>query len=138
MGDCIFCKIVDDHAKSWKVYENEVVYAFLDVNPVNEYHTLVVPKNHHESIFDIPEDELQEVMAVVKKLVTLFNTKLGIRNLQIINSSGSEAQQDVFHFHVHLVPRAMGDNQDIQWITHPEWVEKFDRLLERLESDGKD
>jgi len=132
MDDCIFCKIVAGKAKSWKVYENESVFAFLDVNPVNEYHTLVVSKNHYENIFDVPETELKEVMAVIKKLVTLFNSKLGIRNVQIINSSGVDAQQDVFHFHFHIVPRKKSDNQDIEWITHPEWVEKYDQLLERI------
>ena len=132
MSNCIFCKIVEGKAKSWKVYENESVYAFLDIHPVNEYHTLVIHKNHYESIFDIPENELKEVMAVVKKLVTLFNSKLGIRNVQIINCSGPEAQQDVFHVHFHIVPRKKGDNQDVKWITHPEWVEKYDQLLESL------
>ena len=132
MRDCIFCKIVEGKTKSWKVYENENVYAFLDINPVNEYHTLVIPKNHSDNIFDIPERELKEVMAVIKKLVLLFNSKLGISNVQIINSSGSEAQQDVFHMHFHIVPRKMGDNQDVNWTTHPEWVEKYDQLLEKL------
>jgi len=132
MDDCIFCKIVAGKAKSWKVFENERVFAFLDVNPVNEYHTLVISKNHYKNIFDVPETELKEVMAVIKKLVTLFNSKLGIRNVQIINSSGSDAQQDVFHFHFHIVPRKKSDNQDIEWITHPEWVEKYDQLLERI------
>jgi histidine triad (HIT) family protein len=132
MNDCIFCKIVEGKEKSWKVYENEKVYAFLDIHPVNEYHTLVISKNHYENIFDIPEYELIEVMTVVKKLVTLFNGKLGINNVQIINSSGSEAQQDVFHVHFHIVPRKKGDNQDVKWTTHPEWVEKYDQLLEKL------
>ena len=132
MGDCIFCKMVEGKARSWKVYENESVFAFLDVNPVNEYHTLVVPKDHYVSIFDVPEIELKEVMVVIKKIVTLFNKKLGIRNVQIINSSGSEAQQDVFHFHFHIVPRKKGDNQNIEWITHSEWVKNYDQLLERL------
>jgi histidine triad (HIT) family protein len=133
MSDCIFCKIVRGQEKSWKVYENENVYAFLDIYPVNEYHTLVIPKNHYESIFDIPEEELQEVIAVVKKIVTLFDRKLGIKNVQIINSSGSEAQQHVFHIHFHIVPRKKGDNQDVKWRTHPEWVGKFDQLLENLQ-----
>lgn len=132
MSDCIFCKIVEGKARSWKVYENESVYAFLDNHPVNEYHTLVIPKKHYENIFDIPENKLKEVMAVVKILVTLFNSKLGINNVQIINSSGFEAQQDVFHTHFHIVPRKKGDNQDINWVTHPEWVEKYDQLLEKL------
>jgi len=132
MSDCIFCKIVEGKARSWKVYENESVYAFLDNHPVNEYHTLVIPKKHYENIFDIPENKLKEVMAVVKILVTLFNSKLGINNVQIINSSGFEAQQDVLHAHFHIVPRKKGDNQDINWTTHPEWVEKYDQLLEKL------
>jgi histidine triad (HIT) family protein len=132
MVDCIFFKIIEGKAKSWKVYEDESVYAFLDIHPVNEYHTLVIPKQHYENIFDIPEDELINVMTVVKKLVLLYSSKLGIHAVQIINSSGSEAQQDVFHVHFHIVPRKKGDNQDVKWTTHPEWVMKYDQLLEKI------
>jgi histidine triad (HIT) family protein len=132
MSDCIFCKIVQGVAKSWKVYEDENVYAFLDIHPVNEFHTLVIPKNHYENIFDIPEHELMAVTTAVKKIVSLFSQKLGIHNVQVINSSGPEAQQDVFHFHIHIVPRKMGDNQNIRWRTHPEWVGNFDQLIDKL------
>jgi len=133
MNDCIFCKIVRGEAKSWKVYENNKAYAFLDIHPTNEYHTLVIPKNHYENIFDIPENELRDVIAAVKKVVTLYNEKLGMKNVQIINSSGPEAQQDVFHFHFHIVPRKLGDNQNVKWILHPEWQSRFDSLLARLQ-----
>jgi histidine triad (HIT) family protein len=132
MKDCIFCKIVKGEAKSWKIYENEYVYAFLDINPVNEYHTLIIPKKHYENIFDTPEDELIKIMSVIKKLSMLYNSKLGIRNVQVINSSGSEAQQDVFHIHFHIVPRKIGDKQDIKWTTHRELRERFDELLKAL------
>ncbi len=132
MSDCIFCKIVQGKEKSWKVYEDEKVYAFLDIHPVNEYHTLVVPKTHYENIFDIPEHELLAVLSAVKKLVSLYERKLGIHAVQLINCSGAEAQQDVFHFHIHIVPRKAGDNQNIRWKTHPEWVTRFDQLLEKL------
>lgn len=132
MSECIFCKIVKGEARSWKVYEDENVYAFFDIHPVAEYHTLVIPKKHSENIFDIPEAELLAVVTVVKNLVGLYERQLGINNIQIINSSGPEAQQDVFHMHFHIVPRKKGDNQDVKWTTHPEWVEKFDRLLERI------
>jgi len=132
MSECIFCKIVKAEAKSWKVYEDESVYAFLDTHPVNEYHTLVIPKNHYENIFDVPEEELVKMMAVVKKLVVLYSSRLGINNVQIINSSGSEAQQDVFHVHFHIVPRKKGDGQNLIWTTHPEWTDKYDQLLERI------
>lgn len=132
ISTCIFCKIVRGEAKSWKVYEDESVYAFLDINPVSEYHTLVIPKSHYENIFDVPEHELLKVMAVVRKLATLYRERLGINNVQIINSSGREAQQDVFHLHFHIVPRHAGDGQNVVWRTHPEWREKFDVMLERI------
>lgn len=132
MDDCIFCKIVRGEAPSWKVYENESVYAFLDIHPVSEYHTLVISKTHYENIFDAPESVLNEIMSAVKLLVDLYHSELGLRNLQLINSSGREAQQDVFHVHFHIVPRHAGDGQNIRWQTHPEWTAKFDRLLEQL------
>lgn len=132
MEDCIFCKIAKGEAKSWKVYENEKVYAFLDIHPASEYHTLVIPKKHYKNIFDIPEAELNEITIVIKKVVDLYNKKLGIENVQIINSSGAEAQQDVFHVHFHIVPRRIGDGQDVKWMTHPEWQEKFDNLLDKI------
>lgn len=132
ISTCIFCKIVRGEAKSWKVYEDESVYAFLDINPVSEYHTLVIPKAHYENIFDVREDELLKVIAVVKKLAVLYRERLGINNVQIINSSGREAQQDVFHLHFHIVPRKAGDGQNVVWRTHPEWREKFDVMLERI------
>jgi histidine triad (HIT) family protein len=132
MRDCIFCKIVRGEAPSWKVYENAHVYAFLDIHPISEYHTLVIPKAHSENIFDVPEKDVLEVMAAVREIARLYKTKLGIQNVQIINSSGREAQQDVFHIHFHIVPRKRGDGQNVRWTTHPEWVASFDRLIERL------
>ena len=132
MDDCVFCKIIKDEIKSWKVYEDEYVLAFLDINPVSEYHTLVIPKKHFHNIFDIPEDELLKVMVAVKRITDLFNHKLGIQNVQIISSSGNEAQQDVPHIHFHIVPRKQGDNQDIKWITHKDLQAKFDKLLQKL------
>ncbi len=132
MNDCIFCKIVNGEAKSWKVYENKNVYAFLDIHPASKYHTLVIPKRHYTNIFDIPENELKGVISVVKRLVNLYEDKLGIKNVQIINSSGSEAQQDVFHAHFHIVPRKKGDGQDVKWITHPEWTKEYNEMLRNL------
>jgi histidine triad (HIT) family protein len=132
MGDCIFCKVACGEAPSWKIYEDENTYAFLDINPVNEYHTLVIPKKHYENIFEIPEEEAVFLMKTIKKMVNLFKEKLNISNVQIINCSGAEAQQDVFHIHFHIVPRFIGDNQDVIWTTHKEWRERFDDLLLRL------
>jgi histidine triad (HIT) family protein len=132
MKDCIFCKIVRGEVKSWKVLENEHVFAFLDIHPTNPYHTLVIPKKHYINIFDTPLAELQAIMSMLKTLADLYQEKLGISDVQIINSSGAEAQQDVFHTHFHLVPRKTGDGQDIHWQTHPELQSQFDLLLKPL------
>ena len=133
MDECMFCKIVKGEEKSWKVYENEQEYAFLDIHPANKYHTLVISKKHYKNIFDTPEEELISVVSVIKDLVNLYEEKLGIKNVQIINSSGSEAQQDVFHIHFHNVPRNSEDGQDVQWTTHPEYTEEYDDMLRKLE-----
>ena len=132
MDNCIFCQIVRGEEKSWKVCEDEYAYAFLCIHPATKWHTLVIPKRHYVNAFDIPEDDLSHMMSVVKKVVTLFESKLGIKNLQIINSSGSEAQQDVFHLHFHIVPRSKGDGQDVHWTLHPEWQQEFDQQLASL------
>jgi len=132
MNNCIFCRIVAGNAPSWKVFETEEVYAFLDINPVSEYHTLVIPKAHYTDVFDTPAEVLQQIMEVVKEVTTLCREKLGIQHVQIVNSSGREAQQDVFHIHFHIVPRKSGDGQNIRWRTHPEWRGRFDQMLEKI------
>ena len=133
MDNCKFCQIASGHAKSWKVYETEEACAFLDISPVHEYHTLVVPKKHSVNIQDVSTESLLNVMSVLKHVVDLYREKLGIEDVQIISCAGEPAQQDVFHFHVHIVPRYKGDGQDVVWQTHPEYREKFDGLIERIE-----
>lgn len=132
MEDCIFCRVASGNAKSWKVYETEHAYAFLDIHPVNEYHTLVIPKQHYVNIFDVPTEEFFHVMSALKHVVDLYQERLGLANAQIVNSSGAQAQQDVFHLHFHIVPRQKGDGQDVKWSTHPEMRDRFDDLLANL------
>ena len=130
--DCIFCQVAAGEAQAWKVLETDHAYAFLDIHPVNEYHTLVIPKRHYVDVFDVPSDELLHLMSALKQVVDLYHTRLGMEHVQIVNSSGAEAQQDVFHLHFHIVPRRNGDGQNIEWSPHPELRENFDDMLERL------
>ncbi|MEA2701421.1 MAG: histidine triad family protein [Candidatus Parcubacteria bacterium] len=133
MNDCIFCRVVRGELPSSKVYENDNVLAFFDVNPVSEYHTLVIPKKHYKDVFEIPEEDLLQITSAIKNITSLLKEKVGIENVQIINSSGSQAQQDVFHIHFHIVPRRTGDNQDIHWTPRTELGERFTALLEKLQ-----
>ncbi len=133
MEDCIFCKIARNEANSWKVYEDEKTCAFFDINPVSQYHTLVISKNHYVNIFDIPEEELSALMLSLKKVIQLYEEKLGIKDVQIISNSGRAAQQDVFHIHFHIIPRKKGDGNNIKWTIHHEFVPGFDDMLKRIQ-----
>ncbi|MBK8706774.1 MAG: HIT family protein [Saprospiraceae bacterium] len=132
MDNCIFCKIARNEAKSWRIFESEKACAFLDINPISEFHTLVISKNHYVNIFDVPEEELLEIMKALKKVVQLYEDKLGLKDVQIISNSGRAAQQDVFHIHFHIIPRKKGDGNNLKWITHPEFVPKFDEMVSQL------
>jgi histidine triad (HIT) family protein len=105
MENCIFCKIVRGEIPSQKVYEDEHVLAFLDVRPQSERHTLVIPKRHCADIFDTPEDIYAQVMAAVLEIVKAYEAEYGMRNVNIVNNSGVSAGQEVFHLHVHIIPR---------------------------------
>lgn len=132
MDNCIFCEIGKGNIKSWKIYEDDNTFAFLDINPSAKYHALVIPKNHFKDIFDISVDELKNVAAAIKNVCSLYSEKLGIENLQVLCSSGKEAQQEVPHIHFHIVPRSTGDGLDIHWEKHPEWTQDFEKMIEKI------
>ena len=68
MNECIFCKIVKGEIPSYKIYEDESVFGFLDVNPISKGHCLVIPKKHYSNVFDIPTKELENVVSAIKKI----------------------------------------------------------------------
>jgi len=112
MNDCIFCKIVSGEISSFKVYEDEEFLAFLDVNPIARGHTLLIPKKHFENIFDIPEDVLEGLILRAKRVSGVLQQGLGASGVNLLHASGQSAQQSVFHFHLHLVPRFENDGLD--------------------------
>jgi len=114
------------------VAESEHAVAILDIHPMNKWHTLVMPKEHYENIFDIPTEVLCEVMSTLKYVVDLYHEKLLIDAVQIISSNGKAAQQDVFHSHWHIAPRYACDGQDIKWKLHPELTGEYHDMLKQL------
>jgi len=117
MKNCIFCKIIKGEAESKKVYEDDLVMAFLPKEPVTEQHILLVPKKHYENIFDIPYNYLKRIAKVLKVLSERIKKETGAKGINILHASGKDAQQSVFHFHFHLVPRFPNDKLDL-------WIEK--------------
>jgi histidine triad (HIT) family protein len=110
--NCIFCKIINGEIPANKIYEDEKVLAFLDINPISKGHTLIIPKTHFENIFDIEEEDLKEIINACKKISILLKENLNADGVNILHASGKDAQQSVFHFHLHVVPRYKEDNLD--------------------------
>ena len=109
---CVFCGIVNGKIPSTKIYEDEYVLAFLDINPIAENHTLIIPKNHYINLYDIPENELKHLLVAAKRIALQFKNNYGIQGVNVLHASGADAQQSVYHFHLHLVPRRRRDGLD--------------------------
>ena len=109
MEDCIFCKIVKKEIPSTIIYEDDNFLAFLDVAPANKGHTLVIPKEHHKTIRDIPDSLLKDVIVVVKKISSAVRSGVVCDGISINMSNGEEAGQVVPHAHFHIIPRVSGD-----------------------------
>ncbi|OAH59453.1 MULTISPECIES: HIT family protein [Bacillaceae] len=105
MNDCIFCKIVNGDIPSAKVYEDEHVYAFLDISQVTKGHTLVIPKVHKENIFELMPNMTAPLFESVKKVADAIQATFSPKGLNLLNNNGETAGQTVFHYHIHLIPR---------------------------------
>ena len=106
---CIFCKIIKGEIPSYKIYEDEYTYAFLDIAKDVDGHTLVVPKKHVVNVLDCDVETLNHVMNTIKKICNHYVENCGYEGCNIINASGKEAQQSVFHLHFHIIPRKKDD-----------------------------
>lgn len=109
MENCIFCKIVKGELPSTKLYEDDHVLAFLDIDPVNLGHTLVIPKKHYVNIYETPEHNLIEMMKVVKKLSEAIKNGLKSDGINVTMNNDPAAGQVVFHSHIHIIPRITDD-----------------------------
>ena len=106
---CLFCDIISGDIQSYKIYEDEYTYAFLDISDDCIGHTLVVPKKHYENMLDVDNETLNHVMATVTKLSRHYVDNCGYTGVNIVNNSGIDAQQTVLHLHVHIMPRKADD-----------------------------
>ncbi len=127
MESCIFCKIARGEISSYKVYEDELTLAFLDVNPASRGHTLIVPKEHFKDVTTCPKDILSHVFKVAQLVAQAQITQLGATGVNIITNAGASAGQSVMHFHVHVIPRY--DNDGLKLHFPPQAIEDKDLLL---------
>lgn len=108
-NDCIFCAIAAGEIPSFKVYEDDLVLAYLDINPFSKGHTLVIPKAHSTGLLDTDDATLAAVIARVKKVAAHITAKLGCDGFNILQNNGEAAGQTVRHVHFHIIPRWTGD-----------------------------
>lgn len=134
MENCIFCKIIKGEIPAVKIYEDEKTFAFLELNPLAKGHTLLIPKKHAKDIFDISLEDLQAVASVAQKISLKLKESFGAEGISLIQRSGKAAEQSVFHFHLHIIPRKNGDKIDMdRW-----WFEKADAFsIEDLQAVAK-
>lgn len=106
MDNCIFCKIINQEIPSYKIYEDEKIYAFLDISQSTKGHTLIIPKEHVTDIFDYNEVLASDVFARIPKIARSIEKAFPeMEGLNIINNNRELAYQTVFHSHIHLIPR---------------------------------
>lgn len=115
MENCIFCKIINKDAPAKIVFENNDILAFVPKEQVSKGHTLVVPQNHFENIFDIDKTTLEKLIGASKDLSVQLAKENNATGINLLHASGKDAQQSVFHFHLHIVPRYENDGLDL-WL----------------------
>lgn len=134
--DCIFCKIAAGDIPSVKVYEDDRVFAFMDINPINEGHLLIIPKAHAATIHEIAEADFLAVMSATQKLAAAVKKALDPDGINLLQLNGKAANQVVPHLHVHIVPRWFGDGVTVsQWQLVAGDMEKIKGVAEKIQGE---
>ncbi len=115
MEKCIFCRIVNGELPAVKLYEDDLVLAFLDISPINYGHALVIPKEHHTGSTSIPEDISGRMFKVATKIGVAAKRSLDYDGFNLHLSDGTCAGQVVMHAHLHVVPRGVEDDFHWNW-----------------------
>ena len=126
--DCIFCEIIKGNIPSKKVYEDDKVLVFLDINPNTNGHMLIVPKEHVVTVEDISDDLASSINSVKKKLYKLLKERLNCSGLTIVQNN--DLGQDVKHFHIHLIPRYENDGWNLNF--NKDDLKDLEEVLKKL------
>lgn len=129
MKECIFCKIIDGEIPCMKIYEDDLVLAYLDIAPDSDGHTLIIPKKHYKDIFDIPSEILLHIYNVSKVLIKKLEGKLGCDGFSLLQNNGSI--QEVKHYHLHIKPY-YNDKKSVEIIKHKELIKDPKEIYEIL------
>lgn len=132
--NCLFCKIISGEIPSNKVYEDNAVFAFLDIYPASEGHTLIAPKKHYSNFTDMSTEDVASLFEAARKITAAVEKTFSAQGSNIGINNGEVAGQEVPHVHVHVIPRKKGDGgrgiKSIVW-TEPD-ITNLERIAEKI------
>jgi len=130
--DCVFCKIARGEIPSAKVYEDQLILAFLDIMPASKGHCLVMSKNHYETFTEIPPNELCDLFEVAQKISKAISSALGNKGYNILLNNDRTAGQLIPHAHVHIIPRFKGDRIRLSWSHKKYEGREIEKIKEKI------
>ena len=133
--DCLFCKIIKGEISSFKIFEDDATLAFMDINPGNTSHALAIPKYHTPDFLEAPEEWLAATTVTAQKVACAVEKTLEPHGINIVVAHGPGAMQSVFHLHVHVLPRAKGDDLRMNWGLVPGDMDAIGALAERVRAN---
>lgn len=133
--DCIFCKIIAGDIPSFKLYEDDYSFAFMDINPASEGHALVIPKEHAANIYAVSDEAIAATVKTAKKIAAAINSTLKPQGLNLVQCNGPAAAQSVMHFHMHVLPRSAGDELKLNWGIVPGDMDAIGELAARIRTN---
>jgi len=130
--DCVFCQISAGKIPASFVYEGEDVFAIMSLEQPNPYKVLVIPRMHVETIYELDDELAASIFQVSVKMARAIRDTSDCDGLNLIQSNGRAGQQDVFHFHLHIVPRFSGDQITFSWDNTPSSRDILDQYAEEI------
>ena len=130
--DCIFCKLANGMIPTRSIYEDENFKVILDAAPATRGHALILPKEHADKLYQMPEDMIGKAFVLAKKMAASMTETLGCQGFNIVQNNGEAAGQTVFHFHIHLVPRYEDDGQGLFWESRHYADDVLDEICSQL------
>jgi len=134
-NNCVFCKILAGDIPSFKVYEDEQTFAFMDINPANPGHVLVIPKFHAPNIFEIPPEWMTACMITAQKVALAVEKTIAPDGINILQANGEGAAQSVLHFHIHVMPRTNGDDLKLNWGLNPGDIDEISKIADEIKAE---
>jgi histidine triad (HIT) family protein len=132
LSDCLFCKMAAGQIPVTKIYEDELVLAFLDIGPISDGHTLLIPKQHYEKLHNCPPELLSQVASRIGIIAGAVATAMNSDGYNVMCNNGSAAGQVIEHLHFHIIPRKSGDRVFNRWPSYKYEEGQIEKIAERI------